>query len=756
MISIPEIREGATVLEAALAYAAAGIYVGWLPHRVKSPAASLGASWPFKTTTDPDVIRGWFTDHPERGVFIHAGRSGLVIVDVDKAHIVPVPAVLAKHLDSAPRQASRIDDPDRAHYIFAQPPGKTIGNSLGSLPGGWGDVRGNNGLVVAAPSAHKLDNGLYRWTRTGEVPVLPADVAEFLGEAAGYTEAATDSDVEAFIAEHDMSTKPGALTVRVRSLEAKLSTTGSRHDTLKEWLPGSMEEARAGLYPAQSVIDEFWPTFRDDVTADGSRSEYSAEDEFYRLVRWAVARAQLSDPEKVRERVQKVMPDSLFTNITANAKRDTQDSSSRNGDKPPRPALPKVSTTVLSTVKAEKVSWLWRGRLPKGKLVTLDGDPGLGKSTLAVELIAHITTGTDWPDDTTPEYTGSVVVFSAEDGLADTVRPRVDAAGGDATKVVAVIGVPTGYDDDGKLVIRPLTLGDTGAIEAAIVEHGAILAVVDVLMAFLPGATDSHRDQDVRAVLSQLSTIAERTGCTFLFIRHLTKGSGGGDPMYRGGGSIGIIGAARLGLAVARDPDDDERRVLAVVKSNLAKIAPSLAYRLEETPPLGVSRVIWDGEVSHTAADLLRNNDGGSQRPWSQVWLSVFLADGRRKSTDVKAAAEKAGIKERTLQAAAQKLGVLMPREGFPSVTYWELPTRAADPQHKRDCGTAQLDTDSDNESQSRSHAVAETLENLCVTDANAAVEETDTEYPLCSRGCGLPIGPVDIAKGRTHHGLCA
>ncbi|MGH3584576.1 MAG: AAA family ATPase, partial [Mycobacterium sp.] len=225
---------------------------------------------------------------------------------------------------------------------------------------------------------------------------------------------------------------------------------------------------------------------------------------------------------------------------------------------PGDPSRERFTMTRLADVKPEAVEWIWPGWLPAGKLVTLDGDPGLGKSTLAIGIGAIMTTGGRWPDGTACTVVGDVLLMSGEDGIADTVRPRLDAAGADVTKVHNIDGVR--IEADGTL--RPPTLADVAPIERAIDATGARLLVVDVIMAFLPSGTDSHKDQDIRRVLSRLAGVADRTGCTVLLLRHLNKAKGG-DPMYRGGGSIGIVGAARAGMLVAADPDDPERRVLA-------------------------------------------------------------------------------------------------------------------------------------------------------------------------------------------------
>lgn len=290
--------------------------------------------------------------------------------------------------------------------------------------------------------------------------------------------------------------------------------------------------------------------------------------------------------------------------------------------------LPLGGVTVsLADVVPERVDWLWSGRLPLGKIVVLDGDPSVGKSTLAVDCAARVSTGHAWPDGA-PNRRGNVLLLSAEDGLADTIRPRLDAASGDPSGVDALTEVR--YRDEHDVIrTRPATLADLDDIEDAVRRTQAVLVVVDVLMAFLPGKVDSHRDQDVRGVLSGLAAMAERNHCCVLLLRHLNK-SAGGSAMYRGGGSIGIIGAARVGLLAAVDPEDESRRVLAGIKSNLAVMPEALAYQLVDSPDLGCARVEWLGATGHTAAALLagpRDEDERTERDEAVDWLRTYLAD---------------------------------------------------------------------------------------------------------------------------------
>jgi hypothetical protein len=312
-------------------------------------------------------------------------------------------------------------------------------------------------------------------------------------------------------------------------------------------------------------------------------------------------------------------------------------------------------TVTLSTVTPEPVTWLWKDRLPAAKLVNLDGDPGLGKSTLALTFAAIVTTGGDWPDGTVCEYPGDVVLLSAEDGVADTIRPRADAAGADTTRIHAVQGVPIGEDG----ALRLPTLADIAQLRRLVEATHARLVIVDVLMAYLPIGTDSHKDQDIRAVLARLAALADATGATVLLLRHLNKAKGG-DPLYRGGGSIGIVGAARAAMLVAPDPDNPDRRVLAWSKSNLAPTPDSLIYRLVDTEPLHVAEIAWDGVSGHSARSLLsadlsaENEPADSPAQEARDFITDYLMDHGSEvpAADVLKAGRKAGFTDTDLKNA--------------------------------------------------------------------------------------------------------
>lgn len=324
---------------------------------------------------------------------------------------------------------------------------------------------------------------------------------------------------------------------------------------------------------------------------------------------------------------------------------------------------------LLADVAPERVEWLWEGRIPKGKLTLVDGDPGLGKSNLTTDAAARITAGRPWPDGS-PCEKGGVVLMNAEDGLADTIRPRVDAAGGDVSKVLALATVPEEDGEDRLLSIPE----DLPIIERGIRQVEASLVVVDPFMAFLSGNANSHKDQDIRRALAPLAKLAERTGVAVVIVRHLNKATGG-NALYRGGGSIGIIGAARSALLVAEDPEDESRRVLASLKHNLSEPAPSLAFSIT-TAANGAARVEWKGETTFGAHDLLRapvDDEEKSALSEAMDFLRDELGDGPMAAKSVQKNAHDARITDATLRRAKSALKVKSVKEGDGSWS-WHIP----------------------------------------------------------------------------------
>jgi hypothetical protein len=343
---------------------------------------------------------------------------------------------------------------------------------------------------------------------------------------------------------------------------------------------------------------------------------------------------------------------------------------------------------LVADVDREPIRWLWPERIPLGKVTVLDGDPGTGKSTLTLTIAAKVTTGSPFPDGSRPER-ADAILLSAEDDIGDTIRPRLEAAGADLTRCWVLPDVQTEPDRPPR---PPELPADLDALEGMVKDKQAALVVIDPIAAFLSGAVDMHRDQDVRRALAPLAYMAGRTGAAVVIVRHMNKGQG--SALYRGSGSIGIVGAARAGLLVAPDPDDEDRRVLAMSKTNLAKKLGSLAYRIVEDEQYGVARVIWDGASSLTANDLVRPRVDEDEAPALAEAVRVLkeiLTDAPLSAGNVKKLAAQAGVAERTLHRARHALGVTASRHGFGQGGYyvWSMP---ADPPAPVAQGTHGMD----------------------------------------------------------------
>jgi hypothetical protein len=323
----------------------------------------------------------------------------------------------------------------------------------------------------------------------------------------------------------------------------------------------------------------------------------------------------------------------------------------------------------LADVQPEAISWLWPGRLAVGKLSLLAGDPGLGKSWISLDVAARLSASQSWPDGAAAVAPADVVLMSAEDGLTDTIRPRLDALGADVRRIhhLAVLRAIAG-DAERE---RAIGLSDTTAIERAIGDVNARLLIIDPISAYL-GDTDSHRDAEVRGLLAPLAAVAERTGAAVLGVMHLTKG-GQRPAIYRAAGSIAFSAAARIVLAVAADPDDDTRRILAPIKSNLSIPPAALAYTLAD------GRLTWDADpvLGVDVNALLAGPPVGRDREEQTDAEAVIrdLLDEENAwpmaAKDAIAAGQAHGIPDRTMRWTAKRLGIRIARSGFGAAGRW-------------------------------------------------------------------------------------
>jgi len=315
-----------------------------------------------------------------------------------------------------------------------------------------------------------------------------------------------------------------------------------------------------------------------------------------------------------------------------------------------------VKLRCMADVKAENVTWLWKPRIPKGKVTLEEGDPGIGKSWVSLAIATGVTLGKGLPGQEQSEP-ANVVIASAEDGLGDTIRPRLDAMGADVSRIYAIDGA--------------LTLDDSGFVllEGYLERVKPALLIVDPLVAFLGAEVDIHRANETRAIMSQLSRLAEKFEIAILAVRHLTKGNMS-KAIYRGLGSIDITAACRSVLMAGSDPDYPQNRALVHIKSNLAPAGPAIGYELRE------GGFYWTGESTLTVAQILASDnsvEGTSTRDAAEDFLKKELAEGQVPAKDVYRDAEGQGISRRTLERAKATLKVESIRKG--DTWFWCLTT---------------------------------------------------------------------------------
>lgn len=279
-----------TVVDAALGYAEAGLYVVPVATGTKNPGSILGKAWQEQSSRDPAVIARWYERHPDAGVAIHTGRSGLVVFDLDNDDLSALPPHIAAELRGLPFQRSR-GTGDRGHYLA-----RTT-EKLGNSPGGfapYGDVRGTNGVIVAAPTRHPETGEPYAIVRDGGIPPIPAGLRGLLRApkgGSGSPEAAlADDELAAFLASHASEAAPGRLNAPLREFRRRVAAGESRHTALISTLSWALRDARNGHYSAVRAVDEFRTEFLAsfEVSHPGQRTRPD-DDEFENAVRWAAA-----------------------------------------------------------------------------------------------------------------------------------------------------------------------------------------------------------------------------------------------------------------------------------------------------------------------------------------------------------------------------------------------------------------------------------------------------------------------------------
>jgi AAA domain len=348
-----------------------------------------------------------------------------------------------------------------------------------------------------------------------------------------------------------------------------------------------------------------------------------------------------------------------------------------------QPSGPKLIVQCAADITPEPVEWLWPGRIAIGKQTLLAGEAGLGKSQVTIGVAAAVSNGGPWPCSEGQAPLGNVIILSAEDGAADTVIPRLMAAGADRQRVHLISAV-TSENGKGR---RAFDLqSDLDLLEAKIAEIGDVkLVIIDPISSYLGRKVDSHVNAAVRATLEPVGEMAERFRVAFLSVTHPPKGSTT-TAINRFIGSVAFVAAARSAFMVTRDADNEERRLFLPVKNNLAPLGKGLAFWLEQRivgdPGKGIvnSAVHWESEpVTITADQALAETDGGAEQHGARREAEEFLREilAHPEGVAAKDAEEEArakGIASRTLKRARKKLGVVAEKNGMEGGWIWRLP----------------------------------------------------------------------------------
>jgi hypothetical protein len=340
-----------------------------------------------------------------------------------------------------------------------------------------------------------------------------------------------------------------------------------------------------------------------------------------------------------------------------------------------------LDTIDLSDVRTRPIDWLWRGYIPLRKVTILDGDPGLGKSTMLLDIASRGSIGGLAPTGEALGDAFTTIYITVEDDAEDTIVPRIVRAGGDPARfhLLRTLVLPSQID----------------RLEATANSLRARLIVIDPLMAYLGDGVKTNDDHLVRRALEPLAEMAARLDAAVVAIRHLNKRVGD-DAIYRGGGSIAFTGLARSVLAVGRDPDDHDRIILAPIKLNVARRPPSLGYRIVADGDYEPAHIAWDGISDRTAEDLIgRTRDevtGHSKTAELAQALRELLESngGSMPAREACRALEGAGFdisSQDNLARARAQAGVKSAKSGYAGGWVWTLrsSTRRSEPSEPSD-----------------------------------------------------------------------
>ena len=308
----------------------------------------------------------------------------------------------------------------------------------------------------------------------------------------------------------------------------------------------------------------------------------------------------------------------------------------------------------MSEIESEEVSWLWYPFIPYGKLTIVQGDPGDGKTTFVLNVAAKLSKAEALDETMKCEEPIHIIYQTAEDGLADTVKPRLEKAGADCTRISVI-------DESDK----SLSMADE-RLEEALQRTNAKLLILDPIQAYLGGGMDMNRANEARDMTKRLGVLAEKYKCAIVLIGHMNKAAGN-KAAYRGMGSIDFYAVARSVLLVGRIEGEPELRALVQIKNNLAAFGHSKAFRLSE------NGFEWIGDYEITADEVLGGIAPKTNKTEQAKELLRELAEEKSMlpSNEIIELAKQENISKRTLENAKKELGIRAKK--INSIWYWVL-----------------------------------------------------------------------------------
>jgi len=345
--------------------------------------------------------------------------------------------------------------------------------------------------------------------------------------------------------------------------------------------------------------------------------------------------------------------------------------------------------TFLSDVAPESVDWLYHDRVAIGKLTLVAGDGGLGKSFVTLDWAARISMGTPWPDrPDDPIPAGGVVLINAEDDIADTVRPRLDAAKANSKRILMLKAVKstssTGEASERMFDLEYNIAALRQAIVAVEVRGGCPcrLVIIDPVTAYL-GKNEGNDNGDIRGLLGPLAMLASEMKVAIVLVSHLTKGRG--PAMNRVLGSVAFVAAVRSAWVFVADKTDKVRRLILPLKNNLGPDTAGMAYRIVPLTGFAQPLIEWEPKPIYISADeALGEQSGAPADRRTEVddaaeWLNEYLATGPKFVNEVEKDAKAAGFSPATLKRAKSSVSVKSVKIGFEKGWSWKLPSRTED-----------------------------------------------------------------------------